>query len=167
MISNGNDELDYRCYIIRRNIRNQLYDVANLVHAIQKAAQEFHEGWKGILGMGSWHHTRALDENQSPLTSSGYFQSGRIRYTASCGRPHSTSANSCQPIPFESPWMDTAGLRRRMIRFALTLLMPSKRKLLPASTKCRDAGCWKSVCANGAALTNTVSWAKHESEPER
>lgn len=30
-----------------------VYDVANLVLAIQKAAQEFHERWKGILGMGS------------------------------------------------------------------------------------------------------------------
>lgn len=30
-----------------------IYDVANLVLAIQKAAQEFHERWKGILGMGS------------------------------------------------------------------------------------------------------------------
>lgn len=30
-----------------------IYDVANLVLAIQKATQEFHDKWKGILGMGS------------------------------------------------------------------------------------------------------------------
>lgn len=29
------------------------YDVANLVLAIQKASQEFHDRWKGILGFGS------------------------------------------------------------------------------------------------------------------
>ena len=88
-----------------------IYDVANLVLAIQKAAQEFHERWKGIFrnGVDCGRQARALDKNQSPLKSSGYFQGGRIRYAASCSRPHSTSANSCQPIPFESPWMDTVG----------------------------------------------------------
>jgi len=30
-----------------------VYDVANLVLAIQKATQEFHDRWKGMLGMGS------------------------------------------------------------------------------------------------------------------
>lgn len=30
-----------------------VYDVANLVLAIQKATQEFHERWKGIFGLGS------------------------------------------------------------------------------------------------------------------
>ncbi len=30
-----------------------MYDVANLVLAIQKATQEFHDRWKGMLGMGS------------------------------------------------------------------------------------------------------------------
>lgn len=30
-----------------------VYDIANLVLAIQKATQEFHDRWKGILGMGS------------------------------------------------------------------------------------------------------------------
>lgn len=30
-----------------------VYDVANLVFAIQKATQEFHDRWHGILGMGS------------------------------------------------------------------------------------------------------------------
>lgn len=45
-----------------------VYDVANLVLAIQKAAQEFHDRWKGILGMGSvsgvrpehWTRVKAL-----------------------------------------------------------------------------------------------------------
>jgi hypothetical protein len=31
-----------------------VYDVANLVLAIQKATQEFHERWKGIFGMGTF-----------------------------------------------------------------------------------------------------------------
>ncbi len=30
-----------------------VYDVANLVLAVQKATQEFHDRWRGILGMGS------------------------------------------------------------------------------------------------------------------
>ena len=30
-----------------------VYDVANLVLAVQKATQEFHDRWNGILGMGS------------------------------------------------------------------------------------------------------------------
>jgi len=30
-----------------------IYDVANLVLAVQKATQEFHDRWRGILGMGS------------------------------------------------------------------------------------------------------------------
>ncbi|MDZ4856161.1 MAG: hypothetical protein SGJ26_15105 [Nitrospirota bacterium] len=30
-----------------------IYDVANLVLAIQRATQEFHDRWKGLLGMGS------------------------------------------------------------------------------------------------------------------
>ena len=45
-----------------------VYDVANLVLAIQKAAQEFHDKWRGILGMGSvsgarpehWTRVKAL-----------------------------------------------------------------------------------------------------------
>lgn len=45
-----------------------VYDVANLVLAVQKATQEFHERWKGILGMGSgagvapehWSRVKAL-----------------------------------------------------------------------------------------------------------
>jgi hypothetical protein len=45
-----------------------IYDVANLILAIQKAAQEFHDRWKGILGMGSvsgvrpehWTRVKAL-----------------------------------------------------------------------------------------------------------
>ena len=45
-----------------------VYDVANLVLAIQKAAQEFHDRWRGILGMGSasgvrpehWSRVKAL-----------------------------------------------------------------------------------------------------------
>jgi len=45
-----------------------IYDVANLVLAIQKATQEFHERWKAILGMGSrsnanpepWQRIKAL-----------------------------------------------------------------------------------------------------------
>jgi len=45
-----------------------VYDVANLVLAIQKAAQEFHDRWRGILGMGSvsgvrpehWTRVKAL-----------------------------------------------------------------------------------------------------------
>ncbi|MFZ5452121.1 MAG: hypothetical protein ACOZF2_09675 [Thermodesulfobacteriota bacterium] len=45
-----------------------VYDVANLVLAIQKATQEFHDRWKGILGMGSvsgvrsehWARVKAL-----------------------------------------------------------------------------------------------------------
>lgn len=36
-----------------------VYDVANLVLAIQKATQEFHDRWKGILGMGSVSGIRA------------------------------------------------------------------------------------------------------------
>ena len=47
---------------------NPVYDVANLVLAIQKATQEFHERWNGILGMGSksgvlaehWARVKAL-----------------------------------------------------------------------------------------------------------
>lgn len=31
-----------------------IYDAAKLILAVQKAAQEFHDRWKGILGMGSW-----------------------------------------------------------------------------------------------------------------
>jgi GTPase SAR1 family protein len=34
-----------------------VYDVANLVLAIQKATQEFHERWKGIFGMGCRSNT--------------------------------------------------------------------------------------------------------------
>lgn len=45
-----------------------VYDVANLVLAIQKAAQEFHDKWRGVLGMGSvsgarpehWTRVKAL-----------------------------------------------------------------------------------------------------------
>ncbi len=45
-----------------------VYDVANLVLAIEKAAQEFHDRWRGILGMGSvsgarpehWTRVKAL-----------------------------------------------------------------------------------------------------------
>lgn len=45
-----------------------VYDVANLVLAIQKATQEFHDRWRGILGMGSrssiapehWTRVKAL-----------------------------------------------------------------------------------------------------------
>jgi hypothetical protein len=45
-----------------------VYDVANLVFRIQKAAQEFHDRWKGLLGMGSvsgvgpehWGRVKAL-----------------------------------------------------------------------------------------------------------
>ena len=45
-----------------------IYDVANLVLAVQKATQEFHDRWKGILGMGSrsgvaqehWTRVKAL-----------------------------------------------------------------------------------------------------------
>ena len=45
-----------------------IYDVANLVLAVQKATQEFHDRWKGILGMGSrsdiaqehWARVKAL-----------------------------------------------------------------------------------------------------------
>ncbi|NLW36816.1 MAG: hypothetical protein GXY80_15270 [Syntrophorhabdus aromaticivorans] len=45
-----------------------VYDVANLVLAIQKASKEFHERWRGILGMGSvsgirpehWTRVKAL-----------------------------------------------------------------------------------------------------------
>jgi hypothetical protein len=36
-----------------------VYDVANLVLAIQKATQEFHDRWKGILGMGSLSGVRS------------------------------------------------------------------------------------------------------------
>lgn len=44
------------------------YDIANLILAIQKATQEFHDRWKGILGMGSvsgvrpehWGRVKAL-----------------------------------------------------------------------------------------------------------
>lgn len=34
-----------------------VYDVANLVLAIQKATQEFHERWRGVFGMGSRSNT--------------------------------------------------------------------------------------------------------------
>ncbi|HEY8751423.1 MAG TPA: hypothetical protein VIM11_25815 [Tepidisphaeraceae bacterium] len=45
-----------------------VYDVANLVLAVQKATQEFHDRWKGILGMGTrsgvapehWTRVKAL-----------------------------------------------------------------------------------------------------------
>jgi len=45
-----------------------VYDVANLVLAVQKATQEFHDRWRGILGMGSrsgvapehWTRVKAL-----------------------------------------------------------------------------------------------------------
>lgn len=47
-----------------------VYDVANLILAIQKATQEFHDKWKGILGMGSvsgvrpehWSRVKALSK---------------------------------------------------------------------------------------------------------
>lgn len=49
-------------------ILKPVYDVANLILAIQKATQEFHDRWKGILGMGSragvgpehWTRVKAL-----------------------------------------------------------------------------------------------------------
>lgn len=36
-----------------------VYDVANLVLAIQRATQEFHDRWRGVLGMGSRSGTRS------------------------------------------------------------------------------------------------------------
>lgn len=47
-----------------------VYDVANLILAIQKATQEFHDRWKGILGFGSvsgirpehWSRVKALSK---------------------------------------------------------------------------------------------------------
>jgi len=38
-----------------------VYDVANLILAVQKATQEFHDRWKGLLGLGS--RSQALPEH--------------------------------------------------------------------------------------------------------
>ena len=35
-----------------------VYDIANLVLAVQKATQEFHDRWKGVLGMGAYSGVR-------------------------------------------------------------------------------------------------------------
>ena len=56
------------------------YDVANLVLAIQKATQEFHDRWKGILGMGSlsgvrqehWSRVKALTRRLGIFKSDEY-----------------------------------------------------------------------------------------------
>jgi len=57
-----------------------VYDVANLVLAIQKATQEFHDRWKGILGMGSrsgvgpehWTRVKALTRRIGVLNRDEY-----------------------------------------------------------------------------------------------
>jgi hypothetical protein len=57
-----------------------IYDVANLVLAIQKATQEFHDRWKGILGMGSrsgvapehWTRIKALTRRLGVLRIDEY-----------------------------------------------------------------------------------------------
>ncbi len=36
-----------------------VYDIANLIFAIQKATQEFHDRWRGLLGMGAKSHVIA------------------------------------------------------------------------------------------------------------
>jgi hypothetical protein len=57
-----------------------VYDVANLVLAVQKATQEFHDRWKGILGMGNrsgvapehWTRVKALTRRIGVLRSDEY-----------------------------------------------------------------------------------------------
>jgi len=57
-----------------------VYDVANLVLAIQKATQEFHDRWKGVLGMGSrpgvaaehWSRVKALTRRLGTLGEDEY-----------------------------------------------------------------------------------------------
>ena len=57
-----------------------VYDVANLVLAVQKATQEFHDRWRGILGMGSrsgvppehWTRVKALTRHISYLGRDEY-----------------------------------------------------------------------------------------------
>lgn len=57
-----------------------VYDVANLILAIQKATQEFHDRWKGILGMGSrsgvgpehWTRVKALTRRIGLLRQDEY-----------------------------------------------------------------------------------------------
>ena len=57
-----------------------VYDVANLVLAVQKAGQEFHDCWKGILGMGTrspvgpehWTRVKALTRHIGLLKRDEY-----------------------------------------------------------------------------------------------
>lgn len=57
-----------------------VYDVANLVLAIQRAAQEFHDAWHGILGMGTrsgiapehWTRVKALSRHIGLLNRDEY-----------------------------------------------------------------------------------------------
>lgn len=57
-----------------------VYDVANLVLAMQRATQEFHERWKGLLGMGSrsgvapenWTRIKALTRRLGVLQMDEY-----------------------------------------------------------------------------------------------
>jgi hypothetical protein len=57
-----------------------IYDVANLVLAVQKATQEFHDRWKGILGMGTrspvasehWTRVKALTRHVGLLKRDEY-----------------------------------------------------------------------------------------------
>jgi len=56
------------------------YDVANLVLAIQKATQEYHDAWRGILGMGTrsgiapehWTRVKALTRRVGVLDQDEY-----------------------------------------------------------------------------------------------
>jgi len=57
-----------------------IYDVANLVLAIQRATQEFHDAWRGVLGMGTrsgvssehWTRVKALTRRLGLLNEDEY-----------------------------------------------------------------------------------------------
>lgn len=57
-----------------------VFDVANLVLAIQRAAQEFHDAWKGVLGFGTrsgtapehWSRVKALTRHVGLLSRDEY-----------------------------------------------------------------------------------------------
>jgi hypothetical protein len=83
-----------------------VYDVANLIIAIQRATQEFHDGWRGILGMASvagvtaehWTRVKALTRRIGYLKKDEY---DTLRPVADLIRTLQTHISSYLASPFD------------------------------------------------------------------
>ncbi|MBK7406128.1 MAG: hypothetical protein IPJ41_16365 [Phycisphaerales bacterium] len=76
-----------------------VYDVANLVLSIQRATQEFHDAWHGVLGMGTrsgvapehWTRVKALTRHVGLLHRDEYDTLRPVADLISCFRTRSVS----------------------------------------------------------------------------